>query len=100
MNYRIDEKLGLGTSGNFKISSMLLTLQEPQVLSVLIQALVKLYNGIVCDYTRVYSNNGEFSESKYSELCYHLYRLIGFLSNWERHYNYEVQERALSWLEF
>ncbi|CCG22133.1 Apl5 protein [Candida orthopsilosis Co 90-125] len=100
VNYRIDEKLGLGTSGNFKISSMLLTLQEPQVLSVLIQALVKLYNGIVYDYTRVYSNNGEFSESKYSELCYHLYRLIGFLSNWERHYNYEVQERALSWLEF
>ena len=29
-----------------------------------------------------------------------MYRLIGFLSNWENHPNYEVQERALSWLEF
>ncbi|KAI5970387.1 APL5 [Candida margitis] len=100
VNCKVDEKLGLGTAGNFKISSMLLNLQEPQVLSILIQALVKLYNGIVHDYTRVYSSNGEFSETKYNELSYHLYRLIGFLTYWEKHYNYEVQERALSWLEF
>ncbi|KAI5958349.1 apl5 [Candida theae] len=101
VNYKIDEHLGSGaTSGHFKISTMLLTLQEPQVLSVLIQAMVKLYNAIVFDYMQVYSNEGELSQTKYTELSYHLYRLIGFLSNWERHYNYEVQERALSWLEF
>lgn len=100
VNHNIDKKLGLGTSGHFKISSMLLTLQEPQVLSVMIQALVKLFNRIIYDYTCVYSNNGEFSDSKYYEMSYHLYKLIEFLTNWEKHYNYEVQERALSWLEF
>ncbi|KAI5960447.1 apl5 [Candida pseudojiufengensis] len=97
---RIDDKLGNDSYKLYPISAALISLNQPQVICVLIQTLVKLYNGIVIDYTRAYSNDAEFSSERYNELTYHLYGLIDFLSRWEKHQNYEVQERTLSWLEF
>ncbi|ODV66821.1 Adaptor protein complex AP-3 delta subunit [Hyphopichia burtonii NRRL Y-1933] len=68
---------------------------------VLIQALVKLYSGIVSDYIKHYSlSDGKLPHSKANELKFYLFKLIKFLANWENHSNYEVQERVLSWLEF
>ncbi|RCK64349.1 AP-3 complex subunit delta [Candida viswanathii] len=100
VNHKIDEELGLTVNSHFPISAQLVTLPYESVITVLIQALVKLYNGIAIDYVRHFSANEQLPVVKYNELCYHLYRLIGFLSNFESHHNYEVQERALSWLEF
>lgn len=101
INHEIDKKLGLTTNVHFPVSAKLINLHFTSVVTVLIQALVKLYNGIATDYINNFATtNGQLPSIKFNELCYHLYRLIGFLSNWENHPNYEVQERALSWLEF
>ncbi|KGR10756.1 hypothetical protein MG5_02707 [Candida albicans P57072] len=101
INHQIDKKLGLTSNIYFPVSAKLINLHFTSVVAVLIQALVKLYNGIATDYINNFATtNGQLPLVKYHELCYHLYRLIGFLSNWENHPNYEVQERALSWLEF
>ena len=100
INHKIDSDLGLTINSHFPISAELVNLPYQSVITVLIQTLVKLYNGIVTDYTRHFSANDQLPVVKYNELCYHLYRLIGFLSNYESHPNYEVQERAMSWLEF
>ncbi|CUM50586.1 uncharacterized protein AC631_03972 [Debaryomyces fabryi] len=97
VNNKIDCKLNLVTSLNFPISAKLLKLQQSEVLVVLIQALIKLYNGIVTGYNSV---NGSITQENYKQLSYFLFKLINFLENWEYHSNYEVQERALSWLEF
>ena len=77
-----------------------LRLLAPTIISILIQTVVKIFNALVRDSIRAYSNNGELSRDKYDQLSYHLYRLIGFLTLWREHSNYEVQERAMSWLEF
>ncbi|EGW31504.1 uncharacterized protein SPAPADRAFT_67558 [Spathaspora passalidarum NRRL Y-27907] len=98
VNNNIDKSLGLTVHLNFPISAKLVRLGYPSVLAVVIQALVKLFNSIVSDYAKFYSS--ELPDDKYNEICYYLYKLVGFLSNWETHQNYEVQERALSWLEF
>ncbi|KAK6200392.1 adaptin N terminal region-domain-containing protein [Scheffersomyces amazonensis] len=73
---------------------------DDEIITVLIQALVKLFSSIVSDYNDYYSKNGTFSEDKYNQVAYYLYKLIQFLNNWENHIHFEVQERALSWLEF
>lgn len=100
VNHKIDTKLNLITSLNFPISAKLLKLQQSDVLVVLIQALIKLYNGIVTGYNSGAITNGSLTQDNYKQLSYFLYKLIKFLENWEFHSNYEVQERALSWLEF
>ena len=100
VNHKIDTKLNLITSLNFPISAKILKLQQSDVLVVLIQALIKLYNGIVTGYNTAGITNGSITKENYKQLSYFLYKLINFLENWEFHSNYEVQERALSWLEF
>jgi len=100
VNHKIDIKLNLVTTLNFPISAKLLKLQQSEVLVVLIQALIKLYNGIVTGYNSSVISDGPISQENYKQLSYFLYKLINFLENWGYHSNYEVQERALSWLEF
>ncbi|ABN66221.2 clathrin assembly complex AP-3 adaptin component, partial [Scheffersomyces stipitis CBS 6054] len=75
-------------------------LRSPSEEEMFIQAIVKLYNGIVTDYLVHYSVQGKFKREQFNQLAHYLYKLINFLGNWENHRNYEVQERALSWLEF
>lgn len=88
-------------SKNFKssVSEQLISLDNPAVLIVLIQALVKLFNDIVSDYHALYHNN-DVPKQVYDQIAFLLYKLVQFLSHWEKHSNYEVQERTLSWLEF
>ncbi|KAL6452712.1 APL5 AP-3 complex subunit delta [Candida maltosa Xu316] len=100
VNHRIDERLGATVQPHFPISTKLVHLPFEPVIAVLVQALVKLYSAIVTDYIKYFSMDGKLPAVKYNELCYHLYRLTNFLTNWENHPNYEIQERALSWLEF
>jgi hypothetical protein len=100
VNHKIDTKLNLITSLNFPVSAKLLKLQQSDVLVVLIQALIKLYNGIVTGYNSGAITDGSITQENYQQLSYFLHKLIDFLENWEFHSNYEVQERALSWLEF
>lgn len=100
VNHDIDKVLGLSVNTHFPISSKLITLSDSNVQVVFIQAIVKLYNGIVTDYLVHYSVQGKFKREQFNQLAHYLYKLINFLGNWENHRNYEVQERALSWLEF
>lgn len=100
INNQVDKSLNLTTSAHFPISQSLITLPLAEVLIVLIQALVKLYNSIAADYIRFYSVDNKLNQSKLNELKFYLFKLITFLSSWENHENYEVQERTLSWLEF
>ncbi|RLV94157.1 AP-3 complex subunit delta [Spathaspora sp. JA1] len=94
VNTSIDKQL---STRYFPISAKLLNV-DPQVTSSIIQALVKLFNNLTEEYIKLYS--GELPQDKYNELGYYLFKLIGFLSNWETNEYYEVQERVLSWLEF
>ncbi|CCE85243.1 Piso0_004825 [Millerozyma farinosa CBS 7064] len=100
VNHRVDTLLDLTSSQNFPISSLILDIDNPDVLSILVQALVKLFNGIVSAYSNLFVLNGRIQQDKASQLSYFLFKIIKFLENWERHLNYEVQERATSWLEF
>ena len=101
VNYHIDEILEVTNDKcNFEMSTKLLRLKEHDVQIVLIQTLVKLYSSIVNDYIANYSVEGNMSHMKFVELAYTLTKVIKFLSNWEIHFSYEVQERSLSWLEF
>ncbi|KAK6455184.1 adaptin N terminal region-domain-containing protein [Scheffersomyces xylosifermentans] len=100
VNQDIDKILGLSVNVNFPVSSKLISLSDYEVQIVLVQALVKLFSGIVSDYLIHYSADGKLSADKFNQIGYYLYKLIAFLSNWEHHTNFEVQERALSWLEF
>ncbi|CAK9437997.1 uncharacterized protein LODBEIA_P23650 [Lodderomyces beijingensis] len=100
INHQLDQKLNLSSNYNFPVSAKILTVSDPDIIKVLIQALIKIFSGITRDFIRAYSNHGEFSRERYTELSYLLYRLISFLKNFETSMNYEVQERALSWLEF
>ncbi|KAK6462223.1 adaptin N terminal region-domain-containing protein [Scheffersomyces coipomensis] len=100
VNHKIDKSLNLSVNLRFPISNKLINLNDHDVLMVLIQALVKLFSGIVSDYSEYYSKNGALPIDKYNEVAHFLYKLVEFLNNWENSVNYEVQERALSWLEF
>lgn len=100
INLTIDNDLKLTSGLNFPISKLLIGLPHTDVIVVLIQALVKLFNGIVTDYMLLYAIDGKLAHNKIVELSYYLHKLIIFMSNWENHTHYEVQERALSWLEF
>lgn len=90
----------IGDEIHFPISKKLLDLPEPEVLCILIQALIKLFSSIVLDYQYVYSKSGVLPADKYYHLCSLLFKLVEYLENWELHLDYEVQERSLSWLEF
>lgn len=84
----------------FPVSSALINLPHASVLTIYIQALIKLFSGIVTDYQELYLNYGKLPIEKYNEIAFFLWKAVNFLENWENHSDYEVQERALSWLEF
>ncbi|OBA24310.1 Adaptor protein complex AP-3 delta subunit [Metschnikowia bicuspidata var. bicuspidata NRRL YB-4993] len=98
VNKHIDEKL-LGDA-MFPISSELPVLPNADVISSIIEALVKLFSSIVTDYEKLYSSKKELSYDKYCELSYFLLKLIRFFEHWESNTCYEVQERCSSWLEY
>mgnify|MGYP001024567277 CR=1 FL=1 len=100
VNFKIDKLMNVSEDRQFPISHALINLSVSEVLAILIPALVKLFSGIVNDYLQVYSINDALPQEKVNELMYYLYKMTLFLANWENHSNYEVQERALSWLEF
>lgn len=84
----------------FPVSKLLIELPNASVLTIFIQTLIKLFSGIVRDYQELYLNYGKLPAEKYNELAFFLWKAVKFLENWENHSDYEVQERALSWLEF
>lgn len=98
VNASVDEKLRNGTQ--FPISKLIVELQEAEVLSALIDAIVKLFSAIISDYEKLYLNYGKFPYDKFCQIGYFLLKLIRFLEHWEYSSSYEVQERCLSWLEF
>lgn len=84
----------------FPVSSAIINLGDLSVLVIYIQTLIKLYNGIFTDYRELYLNYGKLPHDKYTQVAFYLWKAIIFLENWQNHSDYEVQERALSWLEF
>lgn len=101
VNFKIDKTLEIsGEKCNFQIPQKLIDHKEYDILVVAVQALVKLYSSIVDDYVFNYSIDNKIPHSKFIELAYNLNKLIDFLTHWENHSFYEVQERSLSWLEF
>lgn len=100
VNCQIDVSLKRTSKKHFPISDKLRFLADSEVLTLLIQALVKLYSGIFNTYLTLYGVNGKLPRDKYVQMAYFLSKLINFLSNFEQHSHYEVQERSLSWLEF
>lgn len=84
----------------FPVSGAILKLPHSSVLVIYIQALIKLFSGIVTDYQELYLNYGKLPLDKYNQIAFFLWKAVVFLENWEHHLDYEVQERALSWLEF
>lgn len=93
VNHQVNDKL-------FPVSLKLIQLEHPDVLAVVIQALVKVFSCIITDSFSLYSQANKISHEKFNHLALYLRKLIKFLSYWENHAHYEVQERALSWLEF
>lgn len=100
VNCKIDNALGIFENRQFPISHLLVNLPNYEVIEILIPSLVKVYSGIVSDYLKIYAIDGKFDNEKFNQLSYYLYKLINFFTSWENHASYEVQERALSWLEF
>lgn len=98
VNNVVDAKIDQGI--HFPVSKKLLDLGQPEVLCILIQALIKLFSSIVSDYQTVSARSGALPAENYYRLCSYLFKLVEYLENWEQHLDYEVQERALSWLEF
>lgn len=99
VNYLVDTKIGGAASHIFLLSRKLVFLR-PDILVVLIQALVKLFNGIVRGYVSYQGVDLRLPNDLYYQIAYFLYKLICLIDIWSDHPNYEVQERALSWLEF
>ena len=99
VNYLVDTKIGGAASHIFLLSRKLVSLR-PDILVVLIQALVKLFNGIVRGYVSYQGVDLRLPNDLYYQIAYFLYKLICLIDIWSDHPNYEVQERALSWLEF
>ncbi|CAN3366359.1 AP-3 complex subunit delta [Diutina catenulata] len=107
-SYGLSKKLTFFTNvvnppSMFPVADAILTKlnAHPEALAILITALVKVFSSIVSDYARAYPVDDKGVSGKhYRELALYLFKLIRFLGHWERHPNYEVQERALSWLEF
>lgn len=98
VNSYVDKKLA-GPS-QFVISDLLIKLPNPEVQITLIPALVKLYSDLVTEYSNNYAQQGKLPLQHYGQLAYFLFKSIKFLENFEQNGDYEVQERALSWLEF
>lgn len=98
VNGYIDRKLDQGT--HFPVSKKLLALAEPDVLCLLIQGIIKLFSSIISDYQYLYASDGALPTKFYHQVSFFLFKLIKFLENFDQNLDYEVQERALSWLEF
>lgn len=99
-NLKVDDKLKVTSALNFKIPPKLIGLEQSEILVVLIPCLIKVFNSLCQDYLFLYGDKGQMGRDKVVELAYILSKLIDFLSKWENHSDYQVQERALSWLEF
>lgn len=97
VNNYIDVEL---KTNQFPVSTAIINLSTSSVLIIYIQTLIKLFTGIISDYQELYLNYGKLPYDKYGEIEFFLWKAISFLENWENHSDYEVQERALSWLEF
>lgn len=97
VNNYIDVEL---KTNQFPVSTAIINLSSSSVLIIYIQTLIKLFSGIISDYQELYLNYGKLPYDKYGEIEFFLWKAISFLENWENHSDYEVQERALSWLEF
>lgn len=73
---------------------------NPELLEILITTLIKIFSSICNSYQELYGIGGLMNRKEYFDIAYYLTKLIQFLTLWEQHYHYEVQERALSWLEY
>lgn len=100
VNCQVDTSLQRTTKKFFPISDKLISLGDASVLTLLIQALIKVFGGILKTYMISFAVDGKLPRDKFLQLAYYLSKLINYLSNFEQHSNYEVQERSLSWLEF
>ena len=89
VNKHIDDKLT--TTEIFPVSDELVRISNADVVSSVIDALVKLYSSVVTNYQDLYSTNGHLSYEKYCELAYFLLKLVRYLGQWESHTSYEVQ---------
>lgn len=98
LNCYIDEHLDAGD--HFAVSNRILRLEEPEVLTVLFDSIIKLFNGILADYNSLYSMGGKMPYKKLCEIGYFLIKVISFLEHWQHDSSFEVQERCLSWLEY
>lgn len=98
VNCYVDENLNQGQ--HFLVSQKIIQSLEPEVLTVLIDAVVKLFCGILSDYKCLYMQNDKMTKRKVSELGYFLLKLVSFLEHWQNNTSFEVQERCLSWLEY
>lgn len=98
VNCYIDEHLKMGN--HFAVSQQILKLEEPEVLTVLLDSIIKLFNGILADYKTLYEIGGMMPYGKVCEIGYFLVKLISFLEHWQHDSSFEVQERCLSWLEY
>ncbi|KAF8001459.1 hypothetical protein HF325_003960 [Metschnikowia pulcherrima] len=94
VNRHIDEKA-------FELNHELSQISNPDVISSVIDALVKLYSSIVTDYQKLYARQDEeLAYDKYCEIAYFLLKLVRYLEQWELSASYEVQEKCSSWLEY
>lgn len=98
VNCYIDKHLNSGL--HFAVSQRILKLEEPEVVTVLFDSIVKLFNGILADYTTLYAVEGKMQYRKVCEIGYFLVKAISFLECWQHDSSFEVQERCLSWLEY
>lgn len=98
VNVYVDKHLNLGT--HFLVSTKLIHLREPRVITIVIDALIKLLSGILADYKTMYTKDDKIPFEKVCEIGYFLTKLISYLEHWQQDSSFEVQERCLSWLEY
>lgn len=98
VNCYVDEHINKGS--HFFVSHKVSQLEEPDVVTVLIDSIVKLFNGIISDYRALYVEEEKIQYRKFCEIGYFLTKLISFLEHWQLHSSFQVQERCLSWLEY
>lgn len=86
-------------SRDVSVSAKLVNAPHSIVVSV-IPSIVKLFNSIVLEYRDRYAYEGKIPPQKADELGFFLHKLIQTLEFWATHPRFEVQERALYWIEF
>lgn len=81
------------------VSAKLVNADHAVIVSA-IPSLVKIFNSIVLEYRDRYTYDGKIPHQKADELGFFLHKLIQTLEFWATHPRFEVQERALYWIEF